>query len=107
MVPALGESWGHACANRILLFWDGSQRYNLFLVDPLSDTAIDPRRWAQMFKSAQRAESVVPYAITVGGIRDSEEVDDEATPGNTRRAPTDPTFQTTKRIRLVSEDAER
>ena len=46
-VPALGESWGHACASRLVLYWEGAVR-NAFL-----------------YKSATRSESVAQYAVTV------------------------------------------
>lgn len=51
VVPALGESWSHVPTNRVLLFWQGSQRY------------------ANLFKSANRKEDTVPYTITVGNHR--------------------------------------
>jgi hypothetical protein len=27
IVPALGESWSHACTNRVMMYWIDSQRY--------------------------------------------------------------------------------
>ncbi|KAK3580793.1 hypothetical protein CHS0354_025132 [Potamilus streckersoni] len=52
LVPALGESWGHACTIRVNLHWEGDQR----------------RAW--LCKSPSQAETTVPYQITTGGIRD-------------------------------------
>ncbi|XP_002732740.1 DNA repair protein RAD51 homolog 3-like [Saccoglossus kowalevskii] len=51
VVPALGESWGHASTLRIVLFWQHNQRY------------------ARLYKSPSRKEATVPYTITMGGIR--------------------------------------
>jgi len=51
LVPALGESWGHACTNRLILYWHLSQRHAL------------------LYKSASRQECSVPYAITARGVR--------------------------------------
>lgn len=50
-VPALGESWGHACATRLLL---GTSRQ------------------AFLLKSPSRQEATAPYAITRDGFRDKE-----------------------------------
>ncbi|KAL5016132.1 hypothetical protein ScPMuIL_005721 [Solemya velum] len=52
LIPALGESWGHASTIRVILYWEGKQR------------------WAWLYKSPSQREAVVPYQITTGGIRD-------------------------------------
>ncbi|CAH1231070.1 DNA repair protein RAD51 homolog 3-like [Branchiostoma lanceolatum] len=52
LVPALGESWGHASTIRVLLFWEAGCRY------------------ARLYKSPSREEATVPYQVTVAGIRD-------------------------------------
>eukprot|EP00698_Gefionella_okellyi_P006768 TRINITY_DN1622_c0_g1_i1.p1 TRINITY_DN1622_c0_g1~~TRINITY_DN1622_c0_g1_i1.p1 ORF type:complete len:361 (+),score=75.33 TRINITY_DN1622_c0_g1_i1:25-1083(+) len=52
LVPALGESWSHTCTSRVILFWEGGQRY------------------AHLFKSPQLKSDTVPYRITTAGIRD-------------------------------------
>ncbi|XP_070767151.1 DNA repair protein RAD51 homolog 3 [Enoplosus armatus] len=52
LVPALGESWGHAPTTRLLLHWEG------------------PRRLAAIFKSPGHMESTVQYQITSEGFRD-------------------------------------
>ncbi|XP_076108679.1 DNA repair protein RAD51 homolog 3-like isoform X2 [Mytilus galloprovincialis] len=52
LVPALGESWGHASTVRVILYWEGQQRY------------------AWLYKSPSKKESTVPYQVTMGGIRD-------------------------------------
>jgi len=51
LVPALGESWGHNCTNRIILYWKDGQRY------------------AYLYKSPSRKAEVVPYVVTTDGIR--------------------------------------
>ncbi|XP_061694262.1 DNA repair protein RAD51 homolog 3 [Syngnathoides biaculeatus] len=55
LVPALGESWGHAPTLRILLRWAGSQRQ------------------AAIVKSPDNKEATVNYQITTDGFRDSEQ----------------------------------
>lgn len=52
LVPALGESWGHASTLRVILYWEGQQRY------------------AWLYKSPSKKEATVPYQITMGGVRD-------------------------------------
>ncbi|KAK7089013.1 DNA repair protein RAD51 homolog 3-like isoform X2 [Littorina saxatilis] len=52
LMPALGESWGHACTVRLILFWENSQRH------------------AMLYKSPSHRETTVLYQITTGGIRD-------------------------------------
>ena len=47
LVPALGESWGHASTIRIILYWKNSLRYAL------------------LYKSPSRQEMTVPYQVTV------------------------------------------
>ncbi|XP_050407985.1 DNA repair protein RAD51 homolog 3 isoform X2 [Patella vulgata] len=59
LVPALGESWGHASTIRLILHWVGNVRYAL------------------LYKSPSRKEKDVPYQITVGGIRDLIHDEDE------------------------------
>lgn len=55
LVPALGDSWGHAAAIRLLLQWEG------------------PRRLATVLKSPCHRVSTVGYAITSEGFRDAEQ----------------------------------
>ncbi|XP_021370414.1 DNA repair protein RAD51 homolog 3-like [Mizuhopecten yessoensis] len=52
LVPALGESWGHASTIRVILYWEGQERY------------------AWLYKSPSHREARVPYQVTMGGIRD-------------------------------------
>ncbi|XP_049608797.1 DNA repair protein RAD51 homolog 3 isoform X1 [Syngnathus scovelli] len=54
LVPALGESWGHAPTVRLLLRWAGSQRQ------------------ATIFKSPEHEEATVNYQITMDGFRDDD-----------------------------------
>jgi len=56
LTPALGESWGHACTNRVILFWQDGQRH------------------AQLFKSPSEKEKTVKYRITQNGTQDLEGV---------------------------------
>ncbi|XP_029467321.1 DNA repair protein RAD51 homolog 3 isoform X1 [Rhinatrema bivittatum] len=46
LVPALGESWGHAATIRLILHWQCQQRF------------------ATLYKSPSQKESTVPYQIT-------------------------------------------
>ena len=52
MVPALGETWAHACTNRVILRWD--------------DAGV---RMAQLVKSPSRGPGVAHYVVTGDGIR--------------------------------------
>lgn len=52
LIPALGESWSHACTNRLNLYWHGGQRY------------------AHLQKCPSMASKTVPFAILVDGTRD-------------------------------------
>ncbi|XP_015223310.2 DNA repair protein RAD51 homolog 3 isoform X1 [Lepisosteus oculatus] len=52
LVPALGESWGHAATQRLLLHWEG------------------PSRFASLYKSPSQREATVPFQITAQGFRD-------------------------------------
>jgi len=55
LVPALGESWGHTCTNRIILYWNDSHRY------------------AHLNKSPSREAKTVPFQVTTEGIRSIDE----------------------------------
>jgi len=52
LVPALGESWGHQCTNRIVLYWRNEIRC------------------AQLVKSPSLQETTVHYQINLNGVRD-------------------------------------
>lgn len=52
LVPALGESWGHSCAIRVVLYWENQQRRAL------------------LYKSPSRREADVFFQITTAGVRD-------------------------------------
>ncbi|KAF3696312.1 DNA repair protein RAD51 -like protein 3 [Channa argus] len=54
LVPALGESWGHAPTIRLHLYWEKSQRL------------------ATIFKSPGHMDTTVQYQITSDGFRDVE-----------------------------------
>ncbi|XP_034092078.1 DNA repair protein RAD51 homolog 3 isoform X1 [Gymnodraco acuticeps] len=55
LVPALGESWGHAPTIRLLLQWAGTQRL------------------ATIFKSPGHPGATVQYQITSDGFRDADQ----------------------------------
>lgn len=57
LVPALGESWGHASTIRMVLHWDRGERKAL------------------LYKSPSMKEETVAYAVTKAGIRDVEQLD--------------------------------
>ncbi|KAF9616700.1 hypothetical protein IFM89_031717 [Coptis chinensis] len=50
---ALGDSWSHACTNRVILYWNGSERF------------------AYIDKSPSLRSASAPYSVTSRGIRDS------------------------------------
>ncbi|KAK3411697.1 hypothetical protein EUGRSUZ_I00435 [Eucalyptus grandis] len=50
---ALGDSWSHACTNRIILYWNGNERY------------------AYIDKSPSLRSASAPYAVTARGIRNN------------------------------------
>lgn len=57
--PALGDSWGHACTNRVMLYGQEGQ-------------------WqAQLFKSPSRREQLVRFQVTKDGLRDLDEPNDQ------------------------------
>ncbi|KAK9147927.1 hypothetical protein Scep_006684 [Stephania cephalantha] len=49
---ALGDSWSHACTNRVILYWNGNERH------------------AYIDKSPSLRSQSAPYAVTSKGIRD-------------------------------------
>lgn len=54
LVPALGESWGHAATIRVILHWENRQRF------------------ATLYKSPCQKEATVPYEVTPQGFRDTQ-----------------------------------
>ena len=50
-MPALGESWAHACTNRIILHWEGDQRL------------------AHLYKSPRLPTGTATYDVTADGVR--------------------------------------
>ncbi|KAJ3229478.1 DNA repair protein rad51c [Chytriomyces hyalinus] len=52
LVPALGDSWGHACTSRLILYMQNNTRH------------------AMLVKSPNLPEAVAEYAISEGGIQD-------------------------------------
>jgi RAD51-like protein 2 len=50
LVPALGESWGHACTNRVILYWSGASRQ------------------AYLAKSPSQRACTAAYAIAATGL---------------------------------------
>ncbi|KAL6062925.1 DNA repair protein rad51c [Balamuthia mandrillaris] len=51
LVPALGESWGHSCTNRIILYWQ------------------DGHRHAHLLKCPSMQAKTVPFVVVTDGIR--------------------------------------
>jgi RAD51-like protein 2 len=51
LIPALGESWGHACTNRVILYWRDGQRY------------------AHLHKCPSQESKTVPFVVLADGIR--------------------------------------
>ena len=52
LVPALGESYAHACATRVILSWE------------------DDTRVAYLYKSPRLPQGRARYTVTQGGVRD-------------------------------------
>ncbi|CAI0393737.1 unnamed protein product [Linum tenue] len=50
---ALGDSWSHSCTNRLILYWNGEERY------------------AYIDKSPSLRSASAPYSVTSRGIRNS------------------------------------
>ncbi|XP_059458200.1 DNA repair protein RAD51 homolog 3 isoform X1 [Corylus avellana] len=50
---ALGDSWSHSCTNRVILYWNGNERY------------------AYIDKSPSLRSASAPYSVTSKGIRNS------------------------------------
>ncbi|KAL5859906.1 hypothetical protein ACOSQ3_001202 [Xanthoceras sorbifolium] len=50
---ALGDSWSHSCTNRVILYWNGNERY------------------AYIDKSPSLRSASAPYSVTSRGIRNS------------------------------------
>eukprot|EP00897_Mesotaenium_endlicherianum_P006037 jgi/Mesen1/5461/ME000273S04694 len=55
LVPALGESWSHACTNRVILYWMDGQRY------------------CHIYKSPHLKAATAPFFITSEGVRGNSE----------------------------------
>lgn len=63
LVPALGESWGHASTIRLILYWKHGVRRAL------------------LYKSPSEREASVAYQVTLAGIRDLDDhhhIDDDS-----------------------------
>ncbi|XP_062887959.1 DNA repair protein RAD51 homolog 3 isoform X1 [Mobula hypostoma] len=70
LVPALGESWGHAATIRLILRWEGKLRF------------------ASLYKSPTQKEATVPFQITSLGFRDVQSLEAPSTsPANPRKRP--------------------
>ena len=55
LVPALGNSWAHACTTRCMLYWERGSRY------------------ARLIKSPNLPDMIVPYEITADGVVDAQD----------------------------------
>ncbi|XP_063002558.1 DNA repair protein RAD51 homolog 3 [Elgaria multicarinata webbii] len=69
LVPALGESWGHAATVRLILHWDNNQRL------------------AMLYKSPSQKESTVSFSITPHGFRDVQLPHPDLTPSENEPNP--------------------
>lgn len=69
LVPALGESWGHAATQRLILHWEGKHRF------------------ASLYKSPSQRDATVPYQITPHGFRDVQLPDPSVTPADPSLTP--------------------
>ncbi|XP_072909262.1 DNA repair protein RAD51 homolog 3 [Hemitrygon akajei] len=70
LVPALGESWGHAATIRLILCWEGKLRF------------------ASLYKSPMQKEAIVPFQITSLGFRDVQSSEAPSTsPANPHKRP--------------------
>ncbi|KAK3083621.1 hypothetical protein FSP39_000413 [Pinctada imbricata] len=70
LVPALGESWGHASTIRVILYWEKEQRYAWLYKSPNKQETTVPyqvtvRSKYVMYKSPNKQETTVPYQVTV------------------------------------------
>uniref|UniRef100_A0A673MH15 DNA repair protein RAD51 homolog 3 n=1 Tax=Sinocyclocheilus rhinocerous TaxID=307959 RepID=A0A673MH15_9TELE len=79
LVPALGESWGHAATQRLILHWEGL------------------RRLASLYKSPSQMEATIQYQITVQGFRDAP---DEPRPTPATSAVSSPSGNHSKHPRM-------
>jgi RAD51-like protein 2 len=83
LVPALGESWGHAATLRLVLHWKNHTRQ------------------ATLYKSPSSPETTVPYQITMGGVRDLSDDSDNVLQNQPQTA-CEEVEQPLKRARLDS-----
>ena len=65
LVPALGESWGHAPTHRLLLHASDGEHQGR------------RTRLATIFKSPSRPEQSASFQVTAEGIRDVDETGEE------------------------------
>ena len=77
LAPALGESWSHACTNRIILYWEDNQRM------------------ARLVKSPSQKGDTVPFIITEHGIRAPRNMNANANANAYKRKDTRATTSTT------------
>ncbi|KAM3854855.1 DNA repair protein RAD51 homolog 3 isoform 1-T2 [Vipera latastei] len=69
LVPALGESWGHAATVRLIFHWNNKQRL------------------ATLYKSPSQKESTVAFCITSHGFRDVQRSDSNQIPAGNEANP--------------------
>ncbi|XP_077021061.1 DNA repair protein RAD51 homolog 3 isoform X2 [Tamandua tetradactyla] len=81
LVPALGESWGHAATIRLIFHWDQKQRL------------------ATLYKSPSQKESTSLFQITSQGFRD-------AVVATARSLPVEASLSSRKRSRELEEEEE-
>nr|XP_024647027.1 DNA repair protein RAD51 homolog 3 [Macaca nemestrina] len=77
LVPALGESWGHAATIRLIFHWDRKQRYIPHFFYSSVDAHLGAStsgycdRLATLYKSPSQKESTVLFQIKPQGFRDT------------------------------------
>ncbi|XP_072043905.1 DNA repair protein RAD51 homolog 3-like [Amphiura filiformis] len=87
LVPALGESWGHASTIRLILFWRNSQRY------------------ATLYKSPSKQEMTVPYDITLSGVRTVTQISSKSNISTSDHASEDGDTNPRKRLRVGDDES--
>ncbi|XP_028662784.1 DNA repair protein RAD51 homolog 3 [Erpetoichthys calabaricus] len=86
LVPALGESWGHVSPQRLVLYWQGKQRF------------------ASLTKSSRQKEQMVPFQITSHGFHDVQLFQSQVTASISSATSNTTTVNARKRCRVEDDD---
>ena len=87
LAPALGESWSHACTNRVLLYWKGRERC------------------ARIIKSPSRKQAACKYDIRQAGVRDAASHAEASSSSGKRSGEVVPVGDGNKRSRVEGQPA--